>query len=35
MTDRLDKALVAIDAANAADPRLDEGQPEALLYGQR
>ena len=25
----------AIDAANGEDPRLDDGQPEALLYGQR
>jgi len=28
-------ALTAIDAANAKDPRTDEGQPEALLYGKR
>lgn len=35
MTDRLDQVLAAIDAVNAADPRLDDGQPEALLYGQR
>lgn len=35
MTERLQKTLAAIDAANAQDPRLDEGQPEALLYGQR
>ncbi|MEP2530733.1 DUF4202 domain-containing protein [Shimia sp.] len=27
--------LTAIDAANALDPRQDEGQPEALLYGSR
>ncbi len=32
---RLTETLAAIDAANAADPRLDEDQPEALLYGQR
>lgn len=32
---RLDQALAQIDAANAKDPRLDNGQPEALLYGQR
>ncbi|MDA5557030.1 DUF4202 domain-containing protein [Shimia sp. MMG029] len=32
---RLQTALDAIDQANAKDPRLDEGQPEALLYGQR
>lgn len=35
MTDRLAQALAAIDALNARDPRTDEGQPEALLYGQR
>ena len=35
MPDRLTDALAAIDAANREDPRLDEGQPEALLYGQR
>ncbi len=34
-TDRLNQALAAIDLANSADPRMDEGQPEALLYGQR
>lgn len=32
---QLDSVLTAIDAANAKDPRMDEGQPEALLYGQR
>lgn len=32
---RLKAVLAAIDAANAADPRLDEGEPEALLYGRR
>ncbi len=32
---RLQSALDAIDAANAKDPRLDEDQPESLLYGQR
>ncbi len=32
---RLQTVLTAIDTANALDPRLDEGQPEALLYGQR
>ena len=34
---RLDQALAAIDAANAADPRLDPatGEPEELLYGRR
>jgi len=35
MTDKLALTLAAIDAANQSDPRLDEGQPEALLYGQR
>jgi hypothetical protein len=28
-------ALALIDAANAADPHLEQGQPAALLYGQR
>lgn len=32
---KCDDVLAAIDAANALDPRVDEGQPEALLYGQR
>ncbi|WP_347265751.1 DUF4202 domain-containing protein [Paracoccus sp. (in: a-proteobacteria)] len=32
---RLQAALDAIDRANAADPQLTDGQPEALLYGQR
>ncbi|MFY0618291.1 DUF4202 domain-containing protein [Shimia sp.] len=32
---RLQTALDAIDNANAKDPNLDDGQPEALLYGQR
>ncbi|MCP4824760.1 MAG: DUF4202 domain-containing protein [Shimia sp.] len=32
---RLQTALDAIDIANAKDPKLDDGQPEALLYGQR
>ncbi|MEQ9695165.1 DUF4202 domain-containing protein [Shimia sp. SDUM112013] len=35
MGDRLKAAIAAIDVANSADPRIDEGQPEALLYGQR
>lgn len=34
MTD-LEKALRTIDEANAADPSQEEGQPAALLYGQR
>ncbi|MDO5611637.1 MAG: DUF4202 domain-containing protein [Paracoccus sp. (in: a-proteobacteria)] len=32
---RLETAFDAIDAANAADPNLDDGQPVELLYGQR
>ncbi|MCE8539123.1 DUF4202 domain-containing protein [Ruegeria pomeroyi] len=35
MTTRLQAVLAAIDSANSADPRLDEGRPEALLYGER
>lgn len=35
MTEQLENVLSAIDAANSRDPRLDDGQPEALLYGQR
>ena len=35
MSERMQAVLTAIDAANAQDPRQDEGQPEALLYGQR
>jgi hypothetical protein len=35
MTDRLARALALIDAANAADPTIEDGQPAALLYGQR
>jgi len=35
MTDRLAAALAAIDGANAADPTAEDGQPAALLYGQR
>ncbi|WP_299470879.1 DUF4202 domain-containing protein [uncultured Roseibium sp.] len=31
----LQKALHAIDEANAADPTLENGKPAALLYGQR
>ena len=33
--DRLQKALDLIDAANRADPSLENGTPAALLYGQR
>ncbi|MTH76653.1 DUF4202 domain-containing protein [Paracoccus aestuariivivens] len=32
---RLQTAFDAIDKANAADPTLTDGQPEALLYGLR
>ena len=32
---RLDSALKLIDAANAADPNLENDQPAALLYGHR
>lgn len=35
MTQKLDHAFALIDAANAADPNLDHGQPVELLYGQR
>ncbi|MEX0349161.1 MAG: DUF4202 domain-containing protein [Paracoccaceae bacterium] len=35
MTSPLARVIKSIDAANAQDPRQDEGQPEALLYGQR
>lgn len=35
MTDRLAQALALVDAANTADPTLEDGQPAALLYGQR
>jgi hypothetical protein len=31
----LARAFAAIDAANAADPRQEDGQPAELLYGQR
>ena len=32
---RLETAFAAIDRANAADPTTEDGQPGALLYGQR
>jgi hypothetical protein len=32
---RLGKVLAAIDAANAADPAREDGEPAALLYGRR
>ena len=35
MSTRKQAVLDAIDAANAHDPNLEGGQPEALLYGQR
>ena len=34
MTPR-EQVFAAIDAANAADPRLEDGQPAELLYGRR
>ncbi|MEW2912034.1 DUF4202 domain-containing protein [Leisingera sp. JC11] len=35
MSAQLSQVLDAIDAANAKDPNLEDGQPAALLYGQR
>ncbi|UWQ32855.1 DUF4202 domain-containing protein [Leisingera sp. M527] len=35
MSAQLTQVLDAIDAANAQDPSLEDGQPAALLYGQR
>ncbi|WP_424831188.1 DUF4202 domain-containing protein [Ruegeria sp.] len=35
MSAQMQKVLDAIDAANAQDPNLEDGQPESLLYGQR
>ena len=32
---RFDKAIALFDAANAADPNQDEGQPKELLYAKR
>jgi len=32
---RFEHTLALIDAANAADPNQDEGQPKELLYGRR
>ncbi|WP_050528163.1 DUF4202 domain-containing protein [Pseudorhodobacter aquimaris] len=32
---RLTHALAMIDAANARDPKLEDGRPAALLYGER
>lgn len=33
--DRLNRCLAAIDAANAADPRREDGEPVEWLYGRR
>jgi hypothetical protein len=33
--DRLTATLAAIDAANAADPAREQGEPAALVYGRR
>jgi len=35
MSEKLEQVLQAIDTANAEDPNLDDGRPEAQLYGQR
>ncbi|NVO54470.1 DUF4202 domain-containing protein [Rhodobacteraceae bacterium B1Z28] len=35
MSARKQAVLDAIDAANTQDPNIEDGQPEALLYGQR
>ncbi|WP_299920638.1 DUF4202 domain-containing protein [uncultured Pelagimonas sp.] len=35
MSGDLTKALALIDQANEADPNIDEGRPEARLYGER
>lgn len=35
MSARLEATLAAIDAANAADPTLEAGEPAARLYGRR
>src|SRR5579863_4822337 len=35
MSDRLQCALNAIDAANAFDPNLEAGEPAELVYGRR
>ncbi len=35
MSARKHAVLDAIDAANAKDPNIEDGQPEALLYGKR
>lgn len=33
--ERFNRAIALIDAANAADPNQDDGQPKELLYGKR
>ncbi|RAH99354.1 DUF4202 domain-containing protein [Acuticoccus sediminis] len=37
MSERFERVIAAIDAANAADPNLDEatGRPASVLYGER
>lgn len=35
MSGDFNKAIALVDDANKADPNMEEGQPEALLYGQR
>lgn len=35
MVDKLTRVLQAIDLANAADPKREDGQPDSLLYGSR
>ncbi|SDE64475.1 protein of unknown function [Paracoccus isoporae] len=35
MTETRDQAFARIDAANAEDPNMEQGQPAELLYGQR
>lgn len=35
MTSQLEQVFTAIDAANAKDPTQENGEPAALLYGQR
>jgi hypothetical protein len=35
MSDRLQRTLIAIDAANARDPNIEAGEPAELIYGRR
>ncbi|PYG33342.1 DUF4202 domain-containing protein [Pelagimonas varians] len=35
MNGDLNKAIALVDGANKADPNMEEGRPEALLYGER